>query len=72
MMKTANKSKCPKCGFGFFESEPNRYDIFEYVHGDFEVLNSEYVECEMRIYCRSCKSEIDKNASQKEGHIIVK
>ena len=71
-MKTASKSKCPKCGFGFLDSEPNRYDILEFVHSDFEVLNSEHVESDHKIFCRSCNCEIDKNASIEHGKVILK
>ncbi len=71
-MKKASKFKCPKCGFGFFVSEPNRYDILEFIRGDFDVINSEYIEADFKIFCRDCGSEIDENESIKQGKIVLK
>ncbi|MFZ2411480.1 MAG: hypothetical protein WAW23_07915 [Candidatus Methanoperedens sp.] len=71
-MKRVGKNKCPKCGFGFFVSEPNRYDILEFIRGDFDAINSECVEADFKIFCRDCSSEIDESESIKQGKIVLK
>ncbi len=72
-MKIVGKNKCPKCGFEFFDTEPNQYDILQFTGGGFEEVKTEGInKTDLHIYCRSCGSEIDKNESINKGKVVLK
>jgi len=71
-MKIIGKNKCPKCGFGFFDNEPNQYQIFEFIDGKFEDFKTEGInKMDLRIFCRDCGSEIDKHESIQQGKVVL-
>ena len=71
-MEKFGKNRCPKCGFGFFDTEPNQYEILLFTGEDFEEVKTEGIDkTDLRIYCRSCRSEIDKNESIKRKKVIL-
>ena len=66
------ENRCPKCGFGFFDTEPNQYEILQFTNGDFKEVKTEGIDkTDLRIYCRSCRSEIEKNASIKRKKVVL-
>jgi len=71
-MKRVGKNKCPKCGFGFFDTEPNQYQILEFIDGKFEEVKTEGInKMDLRIFCRGCGSEIDKQESIRQGKVTM-
>jgi hypothetical protein len=71
-MKRGGKNKCPKCGFGFFDTEPNQYQILEFIDGKFEEVKTEGInKMDLRIFCRDCGCEIDKQESIRQGKVSL-
>ncbi|MCZ7400730.1 MAG: hypothetical protein O8C61_00740 [Candidatus Methanoperedens sp.] len=71
-MKRFGKNKCPKCGFGSFDTEPNQYQILEF-DGKFEEIKTEGINKKnLRVFCRNCGSEIDEQESILQGKVILK
>jgi len=71
-MKRVGKNKCPKCGFGFFDTEPNQYQILEFIEGKFEEVKTEGInKMDLRIFCSDCGSEIDKQESIRQGKVTM-
>jgi hypothetical protein len=72
-MKKIGKNKCPKCGFGSFDTELNQYQILEFIDGKFEEVKTEGInKMDLRIFCRDCGSEIDKQESIRKGKVVLK
>ena len=71
-MKRVGKNKCPKCGFGFFDTEPNQYQILKFIDGKFEEVKTEGInKMDLRIFCSDCGSEIDKKESIWQGKVVL-
>lgn len=72
-MEIHDKNKCPKCGSGLFITEPNQYQILEFIGGKFEEIKTEIIDKEdSKIFCRDCDSEIDEQRSIKQERIVLK
>ena len=52
------KLKCENCGCDEFITKPNRYDFYKLVSGKLVFQNSEFVEQNIRLFCRECSEEI--------------
>ena len=63
--------KCPNCDSEYFVSEPNRYDILEFINNNFKVIKSEFINDKFKIFCRKCGIEINENASVKNKKVIL-
>ncbi len=62
-MEIQDKNKCTKCGSDSFITEPNQYQILEFIGGKFEEIKTEGIDKEdLRIFCRDCGSEIDEKS----------
>lgn len=71
-MKRIGKNKCPKCGFGSFDTELNQYQILEFIDGKFEDVKTEGInKMDSRIFCRDCGIEIDKQESIRLGKVTI-
>ncbi len=71
-MQTTNHVRCPSCNSEDFVTKPNRYDLLEFVAGNFEVVKSEFTEEERRIFCRECGDEINEKTSAENKRVISK
>lgn len=60
--------KCPNCGSDEFVSDPNYYDVLQFIKGDFRIIRSEPYNDVYRIYCRYCGEEVDVQ----NGNIVMK
>jgi hypothetical protein len=67
-MKNNNKN-CPFCDSDEFISEPNKYDIFNFLNGSFEIIKVEQIES-FKIFCRECGKEIDLKKSEENRKIF--
>lgn len=65
-------SKCPICGSTEFISNPNRYDIFNFIDGEFKIKSSNFVNDEDKVFCRECSTEVDIIKSDEFNKIIVR
>jgi hypothetical protein len=72
-MEIHDKNICLMCGSHSFITEPNQYQILEFISGKFEEIKTEIIDKEdLRIFCRDCGSEIDEQRSIKKGKIVLK
>lgn len=72
-MERFGKNKCPKCGSESFDTEPNQYQILEFIDGKFAEIKLEGINKEdLRIFCRNCGSEIDEEESIRHGNVVLK
>jgi hypothetical protein len=56
-MKSSNIKPC-ECGSTEFITKPNSYDIYELIEGELEYQRSEYIDDEIKYYCRDCSKEL--------------
>lgn len=47
-----------KCGSIDFVSKPNRYDVYQIVDGNLQLIQSPFTEDEIKLYCRECSEEL--------------
>jgi hypothetical protein len=52
------KIKSCQCGSKEFISEPNRYDVYEIIDGKLVLVDSPFIEDEIKIFCRECGEEL--------------
>jgi len=52
------KFKCEICNSEEFITKPNQYDVYKLVDGKLVFQNSEFVEQNIRLFCRECSEEI--------------
>jgi FixJ family two-component response regulator len=50
--------KACKCGSMDFLTKPNSYDIYKVINGKLEFIKSEFIEDELKLYCRECSREL--------------
>ncbi|MDR2064117.1 MAG: hypothetical protein LBP85_00160 [Prevotellaceae bacterium] len=63
MKSSKNKKIKPcKCGSTEFISQPNRYDIYEIIENELVLINSPFIEDEIKLYCRQCSEELKNGA----------
>jgi hypothetical protein len=70
-LSSKNNLICPNCGSASFVTKPNRYDLLNFVDGNFEIVKSEVADERYRIFCRECGAEIDEDASLSYKKIIL-
>ena len=47
-----------KCGSIDFISKPNRYDVYQIIDGQLEVIDSPFIEEKTKLFCRECSKEL--------------
>lgn len=52
-------------------TDPNRYDLLEFVDGDFQIEKSEFINDECRIFCRECGADVNLTASIQRKKLIL-
>ncbi|MDR2126619.1 MAG: hypothetical protein LBP63_07305 [Prevotellaceae bacterium] len=60
-MKSSKLKKikpCSKCGSTEFITQPNRYDIYEIMENKLTLIESPFIEDEIKLYCRQCSEEL--------------
>jgi len=67
-----NKNQCPDCDSREFISSLIQYDILKFADSKPEVIHSECINDEYRIYCRECGREVDIEKSKRSGKIHLK
>lgn len=50
--------KCQNCGSTEFISQLNKYDIYEVRNNKLVYVDSEYINEELKLFCRDCSNEI--------------
>ncbi|MGI8467181.1 MAG: hypothetical protein ACR2N3_01890 [Pyrinomonadaceae bacterium] len=66
-----SRKNCPECDSDEFISEPNRYDVFQFEDGDFEIIDSHFID-EFKTFCRECSEEIDVQLSIQKKRVMLK
>jgi hypothetical protein len=56
------KIKPCNCGSSEFITKPNRYDVYEIINGQLELVSSETTDDELILYCRECGEELKNGA----------
>lgn len=54
MNKKSEQKSCNNCGNTEFISKPNRYDVINVINNQVVIVDTELIENETDIYCRSC------------------
>lgn len=52
------KIMCPNCKSKELITSPNRYDILEFENGEFQIVESEFID-DGQIFCRECGIEVE-------------
>ncbi len=53
--------ECKACGCSEFISKPNRYDIFRAIDNKLVLVETKYIEEELKLYCRDCSIKLEFN-----------
>lgn len=57
----------PNCGCSEFISELNKYDVYSFKDGNFQIIRSESYDDDGKIFCRECSESV----IVKNGKIVL-
>lgn len=50
---------CKQCGSNEFVTKPNRYEIYQNIDGKLVLMESPFVNDEIKLFCRACSAELE-------------